>query len=40
MGLDGKIDRYKTYLVVKGYTKIYGQDYIDTFFPVAKMTSI
>jgi len=36
---DGNIDHYKSRLVVKRYTK-FGQDNIDTFSLVAKMTSI
>ena len=37
---DGSIDRYKARLVVKGYTQQYGEDYQETFVPVAKINSI
>jgi len=37
---DGTIDRKKTRLVARGYTQTYGEDYIDTFAPVAKLHTI
>ena len=40
VGLDGRVDRLNTRLVAKGYTQIYDSDYYDTFFPIAKMTSV
>ena len=37
---NGEIDRLKLQLVTKGYTKIYGFDYNNTFPPIAKMIVI
>ena len=40
IGPDGGVDRLKAFLIVKGYTQIYGSDYYDTFSPIVKMTSV
>ncbi|BBN67252.1 transposable element gene [Prunus dulcis] len=37
---DGSIDRYKARLVVKGYTRTDGVDYLETLAPVAKLNTV
>ena len=39
-GKDGKIERYKTQLVAKGYTQRYGEDYDETYSPVVRHSSV
>ena len=38
--LDGIVERYKTYLVAKGFTQTYGTDYQEIFALVAKLSTI
>jgi Reverse transcriptase (RNA-dependent DNA polymerase) len=37
---EGKVERYKARLMVKGYSQTYGIDYDKTFAPVAKMSTV
>ena len=39
IGPNGWVDRLKAWLVAKGYTKVYGSNYYDTFSPVTKIAS-
>ena len=39
-GPNSEIDKYKARLIMKGYTQVEGLDYMDTFAPVTKFTTI
>jgi transposase InsO family protein len=36
----GQVEKYKARLVAKGYSQVYGEDYFETFAPVARLASI
>ena len=36
---DRSIDKHKACLVARGFTQVYGVDYLDTYSPIAKLTS-
>ena len=37
---DGKFERYKARLVVRGYTQVRGEDYHETYAPVAMAVTL
>ena len=37
---DRSLEKYKAWLIARGFTLIYGVDYLDTYSPVAQFSSI
>ena len=37
--VDGTVDKYKAQLVMRGFTQVYGVDYLETYSPVAKLAA-
>jgi hypothetical protein len=37
---DGTVEKYKAHVVVRGFTQVYGVDYMETYAPVAKLASL
>lgn len=37
---DGSLDKYKAHLFAKGFSQVYGMDYIEIFALVAKLNTI
>eukprot|EP00253_Pinus_taeda_P019015 PITA_19015 len=37
---EGKVEKYKAWMVAKGYSQVLGIDFGDIFFPISKVTSI
>ena len=39
VGEDGERNIFKARLVARGFTQVYGQDFVDTYSPVCRMTT-
>ena len=40
LNAEGKVEKYKAWLVAKGYSQVEGIDFGEIFSPIAKLTSI